>query len=71
MSGWRVEEATLLRDRGPAVLIRVTLNGAPQGFGSPGLPRGWYTTVEDVRREVPELPWDELEEHLDDDPECE
>lgn len=71
MSGWRVEEATLERDRGPVRLIRVTHNGSPAGWGSKGLPRGCYATVEDVRREIPELSWDELEEQLPDDPQCE
>lgn len=66
-----MEDAVLERDRGPVRLIRVTHNGMPQGFGSPGLSRGWYATVEDVRREVPDLPWDELEEQVPDDPECE
>lgn len=42
-----MEDAVLERDRGPMRLIRVTHNGMPQGFGSPGLSRGWYATVED------------------------
>lgn len=70
-SGWTVEEADLDRGQGPARLIRVTHNGAPQGWGSPGLPRGWYRTVDDVHAGVPGLPWDEMEEQESADPECE
>lgn len=70
-SGWSVEEAILDRGRGPARLIRVTRNGAPQGWGSEGLSRGWYRSLDDVKAECPDLPWDELEEQVPDDEECE
>ena len=70
-SGWCVEEITLDRGRGPARLIRVTYQGAPQGAGSAGLTRGYYRSIDDVAAHCEGLPWDELEEQLPDDPACE
>lgn len=66
-SGWRVEEATLDRGHGPEHLIRLTRHGAPEGWGSPGLPRGWYRTVDDMRAACPDLPWGDLEEQPPED----
>ena len=70
-SGWRVEEVTLDRGRGPVRLIRVTYLGTLQGDGSAGLWRGYYRSVDEVHTACPGLPWDELEEQIADDPDCE